>query len=223
MKSIFQLIAFTFLLLVGCTNKPTHSGELAGHEYVDLALPSGNLWATCNLGSDDPNENGNFFAWGETDLKYYFEWDSYQWSDSLMSLTKYCLHESQGVVDNRATLEASDDAAAVRWGATWHIPSKEEWQELIDGCEWRWVRNYDGRGMYAKMGTSKRNGNTIVFPYTGYYSGDSFFSGDGCFWSSSLCEEDNTKAYYMCVEVNHVGCRPFLRKMALTVRAVADR
>ena len=34
------------------------------HEYVDLGLPSGTLWATRNVGADKPEDIGDYFAWG---------------------------------------------------------------------------------------------------------------------------------------------------------------
>ncbi len=78
------------------------------HEWVDLGLPSGTLWATCNVGASRPEEYGDYFAWGETKPKSTYEWDKYKWcKDSYDTLTKYCKYSKfgyNGFTDGKAKL-----------------------------------------------------------------------------------------------------------------------
>ncbi|MGM9745408.1 MAG: hypothetical protein ACI30H_00370 [Paludibacteraceae bacterium] len=97
-----------------------------GHEYVDLGLPSGTKWATCNVGATKPEEYGNYYAWGETTPKDYYDWNTYNWATAtydaeydwwdLETLTKYNTSSSYGTVDNKTVLELADDAARANWG-----------------------------------------------------------------------------------------------------------
>ena len=81
-------------------------GGTGSHEYVDLGLPSGLLWATCNVGADSPDDYGDYFAWGETETKSDYDWDTYKWCNgSENTLTKYCTKSSYGTVDNKTVLE----------------------------------------------------------------------------------------------------------------------
>ena len=110
------------------------------HAYVDLDLPSGTLWATCNVGASSPEENGDYFAWGETtghnDGKNNFNWSTYKWcKGSSSTLTKYCCESSsgyEGFTDNKMELDLEDDAAYVNWGPAWRMPSKEQFEELFN-------------------------------------------------------------------------------------------
>ncbi|MBO4370001.1 MAG: hypothetical protein J5808_01395, partial [Paludibacteraceae bacterium] len=89
------------------------SGTLQGHDYVDLGLPSGTLWATCNVGANTPEEYGDYFAWGETTLKSNYEWSTYKYG-TYNQLTKYCYksdYGKNGFTDTKTTLDAEDDAA----------------------------------------------------------------------------------------------------------------
>ena len=69
-------------------------GTINNHEYVDLGLPSGKLWATCNIGASSSEENGSYFAWAETEPKEYYDWSNYKYSRNAngwpYNFTKYC-------------------------------------------------------------------------------------------------------------------------------------
>ena len=94
------------------------------HEWVDLGLPSGTLWATCNVGANAPEEYGDHFAWGETSPKDVYNWSTYQWCNgSMFTLTKYNTESSLGMVDNKTELDPEDDAAYVNWGPSWRTPT----------------------------------------------------------------------------------------------------
>lgn len=95
------------------------------HEYIDLGLPSGTLWATMNIGASSPEDYGDYFAWGETAPKDVYDWSTYKWCNgSSNTLTKYCFNSSygnNGFVDNLTELDPEDDAATVNWGQDWRM------------------------------------------------------------------------------------------------------
>jgi hypothetical protein len=160
-----------------------NSGTLDGHVYVDLGLPSGTLWATCNVGANSPEEYGDYFAWGETEPKTDYSWSTYKYCKGTDdSLTKYCTNSSNGTVDNKTELEPSDDAATANWGSNWQMPSKEQFEELFNSSYTTTTWTLWGREI-----TSKSNGNSIFLPAAGCPGGTSNGVGYiGCYWSRSL-------------------------------------
>lgn len=96
------------------------SGTANGHEWVDLGLPSGTLWATCNVGANKPEDYGDYFAWGETTTKSTYNWDTYIYANGpINKLTKYCNNANyadNGFTDNLTTLQGRDDPAT-SWGS----------------------------------------------------------------------------------------------------------
>lgn len=159
-----------------------------GHEYVDLGLPSGIMWATCNVGASSPEEYGDYYAWGETETKSTYDLSTYKWCNgSRTTMTKYCTSSSYGTVDNKTTLDPEDDVAHVKWGGDWRMPTMEELNELRDtnNCTWTWTAQGGKNGYLV---TSKKNGNSIFLPAAGFRY-DSSLNGAGFwgnFWSSSL-------------------------------------
>lgn len=159
--------------------------ETNGHEYVDLGLPSGTLWATCNVGATTPEGVGDYFAWGETSTKSTYDWSTYfDINDGGYTFAKY---NNEG---GKTVLDPEDDAAHVNWGGSWRMPTKEEWQELLDNCTWTWTTQ---NGINGYKVTSKKAGYTdkfIFLPAAGYsHDGDLYHVGSrGGFWSSSLYE-----------------------------------
>ncbi len=162
-----------------------------GHEYVDLGLPSGLKWATCNVGAEKPEDYGLYFAWGETEGYlpdgsdgHSFDWISYKWCNgSRNTLTKYNIDLSSGVADYKNVLDLEDDAAHTYWGGSWRMPTAEEIDELIVNCDWTWTSE-NGVAGYKVSG----NGNYIFLPAAGYREG-STFSGEafsGNYWSATL-------------------------------------
>ena len=175
------------------------------HEYVDLGLPSGTLWATCNVGAAMPQEAGDYFAWGDTtghgndpDDGYLFNWENYKWGEVTGEdtwFTKYCSDSSQGkdgFTDGKYELDPEDDAASVNWGSQWRTPTKEQLDELHNKCTWTWtsVRGVDG---YEVKGA---NGNTIFMPVTGWRLDNMLLDG-GAYWSRTSNPEDVAGAYYL--------------------------
>ena len=171
--------------------------EENGHEYVDLGLPSGLKWATCNVGANTPEEYGDYFAWGETQPKSYYDWSTYKYCNgSSTTMTKYCTKSSYGTVDNKTTLELTDDVAHVRWRGSWRMPTDDELSELrnTSNCTWTWTTQNGVKGYKV---TSKKNGNSIFLPAAGYrYLGNLSLAGSyGNYWSSSLY---TYYSYYAC-------------------------
>ena len=193
-----------------------------GHEYVDLGLPSGLKWATCNVGAAQPEEYGDFFAWGETQPKDYYDWSTYKWCNSSdTTLTKYCINNSSwGTVDIKTTLDAEDDAASVCWGGAWRMPDQEEQNELRNNCTWTWITQ---NGVNGYKVTSKKNGKSIFLPAAGYrYGGGSPSVTDsaGDYWSSSLAPSNPNKAYYLCSRSDLVSWGKSSRSWGHSVRPV---
>ena len=158
------------------------------HAYVDLGLPSGLLWATCNVGADTPEAYGDYFAWGETTPKGTYNWSTYQhcMGDYDM-LTKYCYdfyYGYNGFTDNLTTLLPEDDAAAANWGGNWRMPTKEEFQELYNNTTVSWTQQ---NGVNGRLFTAS-NGNSLFLPAAGYRSGSNLYVAGsyGSYWSSSL-------------------------------------
>ena len=84
-------------LLAIATTAGAQGNSINGHEYVDLGLPSGLLWATCNVGATKPEERGDYFAWGETTPKETYSWDNYKWCKGTgTTFTKYCSKSESG-------------------------------------------------------------------------------------------------------------------------------
>lgn len=133
--------------------------EINGHEYVDLGLPSGTLWATMNIGANSPEEYGDRFAWGETETKTYFDYSNYKYFTG-GPLSKYENSSVDG--DDKIILDLEDDAAYINWGTPWKIPSREECQELIDNCDI--IRESTLPDNICKV-ISKINGKSIYVNY----------------------------------------------------------
>ncbi|MBR6446238.1 MAG: hypothetical protein IKS94_07440 [Prevotella sp.] len=160
-------------------------------EYVDLGLPSGTLWASCNVGATKPEECGDYFAWGETKPKDDYCGHNYKWqwlgSDKV---TKYCCNEGWGIVDGKRELDFKDDAAFVNWGADWLMPSSFQIKELIDFCTWTWTQL---NGVYGQRVVGV-NGNFIFLPATfsrhvsDHQEVSSFFYGSYLSRTLSLCD-----------------------------------
>ena len=197
-------------------------------EYVDLGLPSGLLWATCNLGAKTETDYGLYFQWGDTkgyktacnedesdgnDDAHYFGWSKYKYCDgSSTTMTKYCTNYYDGTVDNKTVLEPEDDAATVMLGGQWRMPTLVEFQELIENTEPAdgtdkngWTNNYNGTGIKGCYRKSKTNGKTIFFPAAGYGTGNMIYPTGtvNCCWSSSLSDIVNSTAWELsCTSLN---------------------
>ncbi len=230
---LVAFVAVTMVAFVGCTKEESNGGVddsmAVGSEpdsipdgWVDLGLPSGLLWAECNVGAMAPEEYGEYFAWGETTPKSNYDWSTYRHCTvndhgSLSMLTKYNTMTDYGTVDSLTILEAADDAATARLGNGTRIPTKEEWLELMDNTTAEWVTQ---NGVYGCRFTAS-NDNTLFLPAAGFRNfselGD---TGSYCrYWTASLFANTPYCAWYSDVqEVSDFG-----RYCGLSVRAVRSR
>ena len=181
-----------------------------GHEYVDLGLPSGLKWATCNVGATTPEGYGNYYAWGETTTKSSYTRDN--------SLT---YGKDMGDISGNVNY----DAATANWGGSWRMPTIEEMVELWN-CTWIWTTQNGVSGVRI----TGQNGNSIFLPAAGYcYESLSCRIGEGCYWSSTPHGEDSTTA--ACglhiledepVPDVNVGVDGYFKYVGLPVRPVSD-
>lgn len=190
------------------------------HEYVDLGLPSGTLWATCNVGANAPEEYGDYFAWGETEPKTTYTWANYKWCNgSNTTMTKYCTNSSYGTVDNKTELEVADDAATANWGSSWRMPSLTQIKELVNESTSVWTTQ-NGVNGYLVTGF---NGNTLFLPAAGIRYGSSL-DLDGMFgncWSRTLYSTYPCNASNLCYYSSYLGYNlNNYRYYGFTVRAV---
>ena len=220
---------------------PLDDGDDPVHAYVDLGLPSGTLWATCNVGAENPEDYGDYFAWGETE-PYYTEgnaqstasgiwktgksagytWSSYKWCNgSYSTMTKYCTQSYYGTVDNKTVLDPEDDAAHVQWGGKWRMPTKAELDELRTECIWEWTQ-LNGVNGYKVSSKQSGNTNSIFLPATGGRdNGDLSVVGSlGHYWSSSLGTGYSYGAFIVYFYSDNVDWNSSSRNCGLSVRPV---
>ena len=183
---------------IGATPTPPTAEEV---EYVDLGLPSGLKWAACNLGGTSPEQPGDYYAWGETAPKERYTWDTYKYAEAVTQadgireyyLTKYCINANIGLDsfnDGKTQLEPADDAAMVKLGAPWRMPTEAEIEELVEGCTWTKEKV---NGTPCLRATSKANGKSIVLCAAGVIYDSSYERRHitTAFWSSTLYSADS--------------------------------
>ena len=170
----------------GTTGGGTGTEKIVPKDFVDLGLPSGLLWAKCNIGAATESDSGGYFSWGETAPKTEFGYGKYKfWNGS--TFTKY------NWSDNLMELQPEDDAAFVNLGPLCHIPTKAEWEELIEKCTWEATKvTMPGitEPVVACWKVTGPNGNHIILPSTGYYWDDVFHFSWSFYNSSTLKEVD---------------------------------
>ena len=185
------------------------------HEYVDLGLPSGTLWATCNVGANSPEEYGDYFAWGETTTKSAYSGSTYfDTDDGGSTFKKY--NNNGGLTE----LQPEDDAATANWGSGWKMPSLDQIKELINDeyTTWKWTQL---NGVYGRMVTSDSNGNSIFLPAAGFrwYDDLNYAGSSGNYWSSSLYPY-YSNAYYLYFDSDYWDWSDDYRYYGRSVRAV---
>jgi len=165
----------------------------ANHPHmIDLGLPSGTKWACCNVGASKPEEYGNYYAWGETEVKSVYDWNTYP----------YCYYEYGSGIDwSRYVDIGSDiagtsyDTATANWGALWRMPTKDQYQELVDNCTSEWTTQ---NGVNGRKFTGP-NGGTVFLPAAGLrgYGEVRWLGSDGQYYSSTLNDVFPAYSYFL--------------------------
>ena len=232
MKKTFRLMALVAmaagLAFAACdddNNNPVGGGTETA-EWVDLGLPSGLLWAKCNLGATKPEEYGDYYAWGETDTKEVYFWETYKYCTAVdeegwvKTLSKYNTDSRYGTPDNLTTLQPSDDVATQKLGNGARMPTETEWRELLANTtsEWTTVNGVYGRKLTAS------NGKSLFFPAAGGRDGSGLRDAGeyGIYWSSSLYADgpNNAWRFNFSLDGQIVGYDSGLRPYGFSVRAV---
>lgn len=183
-------------------------------------------WADCNLGTDKPEEFGDYYAWGETETKDIYTWETYKFrtsgdSYSNVKLSKYNTSSSYGPVDNKTVLDPEDDVAHVKLGGKWRMPTKAEQDALLSQCTWTWTTKNGVKGYEVK---SKVNSNSIFLPAAGIRSGSYLFNAgsDGYYWSSSISTDGPSFACNIYFYSDSVRWSGNFRYFGFTVRPVTE-
>ena len=204
----------------GYTVRPVcpRAGNTNGHDAVDLGLPSGKMWATCNIGAKAPQAIGEYYAWGETATKRVYAWNTYKYiqkgQNSADYITKYQIPDDyrggawynsarQFTGDNKTILEPADDAATANWGGKWRMPTQKEWEELYKNTYNVWTENYNGTGVNGWVfykAKAAANKNKRVYkgqtPLASYSLSDThiFLPASGQWWTD--IKDRGKKCYY---------------------------
>lgn len=188
-----------------------------GHEYVDLGLSV--KWATTNVGASTPYEPGNYYAWGETEVK-----DSYESSNYLFftngKVNKYCLYAGFGPVDNMDTLEPKDDVAFRKWGEGWRMPTEDDFVELWENCK---IEFHPELNCFKVI--SRKNFNFIYMPSSGHKTGSDLRDEyEGEYWTSTVYYESDCANYFIlnAFDNSSNGFGTYNRPMGRVVRPVHE-
>lgn len=240
-KSI--LLSIAFICICSCDDEISVNNDKLPINYVDLGLPSGNLWATTNLGASLPFENGNYYAWGEITSKKVFDWNTYTFMDhtynSWNGINKYTFEDNayvdysgkigyeNGIAwyyegkfsgDNKTYLDILDDAVYNLTNGEAQIPSPEDFQELKEFCEWTWEK-INGHYGYKIVG----NDNEIFLPASGicFSSEIRYANENGYYWTNSLNKMRYSDiALYFSISQSYFSVSGNSRQLGLNIRAV---
>ena len=180
---------------------------------IDLGLPSGTKWACCNVGANKPEAYGNFYAWGETNVKKEYYPKTYIYNEGTYPDNTY--------QDIGSSIGGSQyDVAHVKWGGAWQMPSLEQYEELYDNCKFTWTTL---NGIKGGEFTSNKNGKSIFLPASGYHSSDLLNRGSyGNYWLCTLKESDSKHAHEMLFYNSFAGRNSYGgRDVGYSVRPVA--
>ena len=191
------------------------TGFHRGYKFVDLGFLSGIKWATCNVGAKEAEQTGLYFAFGET--------TGYTAGQVTSGMRKFdeASYKASGI---SADLTLEQDAARANLGGEWRMPTKDEWQELIDNCDDAWTDDYKGTGVSGYIFTSKVNGNSVFFPAAGARYGSSVEeTGQDGFYSSTS-RYSSLYAWGLGFHYEYRGlCFNYLRYSGKSVRGVCKR
>lgn len=193
-------------------NDKTYKLGMSG--AIDLGLSV--KWAAMNVGATVPGGLGDYYAWGETETKEDYSWNTYVDSPNRdgKSFTKYA-------VDKKTQLDMEDDVAHVKWGGDWRMPTKEEFDELQKKSTWYWLdlSDYGSHCGFVVVGS---NGNAIFLPAAGNRYKNSLYDIDnnGSYWPSSLDSSGSSGAYYFFINPDNADWGYNSRYFGRSVRPV---
>lgn len=177
-------------------------GYMNGHEWVDMGLSV--KWATCNIGASTSSEYGNYYAFGETKTKKVY-------SVETMTFNK------------GTNVDTAHDVARLNWGASWRLPTKAEFNELVKKCRWKWT-TINGHGGYK---VTAANGNSIFLPAAGFHNQDYYTSPGnydlygGVYWTSTS-HSNKECAYTLSFNIHGYGIYHNGKCLGETIRPVTN-
>ena len=199
----------------GADHQPDAAETNKSHpQAIDLGLPSGTKWASCNVGAIKPEEYGTYYAWGETEGKSYYDWSTYI----------HCDGDGSSCYDLGSNIAGTQyDIAYIKWGGNWQMPTSDQFKELFDYCHHKWTTL---NGVKGRKFTSNLNGNSIFLPAVGYrWKEDRCYTGDnGFYWSSTPRQSLTEYAHYLYFGSSNVdwGSNCGSRFYGLMVRPVSQ-
>lgn len=230
MKNLFILFLFLSGSLSGFADNQTAAKQsVAGHEFVNLGLPSGTLWATCNIGASSCSEAGNYYSWGEIQQKEFCSWENYAYWIGFYDDDKGRWQEVTSIGDDISCTQY--DVVAREWGKGWRMPTQEECRELYEYCAGILTEENGVSGVKI-VG---RNENSIFLPAAGFRTDKIYYEGDmGFYWSSAEAPEvhnvgnDFISTDAMCLQLDQNPVRPFFQNQfykyyGMNIRPVISR
>ena len=196
-----------------------------GHEYVDLGLPSGTLWATKAVGAETEGDYGLYFAWGGTEGATKEQVESGEFTfGTYGNMTAYFDSSTETFTkynedDGKTVLDLEDDASHVHMGGDWHMPTKEQLEELTANTTSTWTTK---DGVNGRLFTSKVNGNSVFVPAFGYVGGGNVYDvgSYGYVWSSSVSDEYLYNAWGLYFYSSYLDVYYYTRATGLVVFGV---
>lgn len=189
-------------LMFASTQKPGAGDTIVS--VVDMGLPSGTMWAVCNLGAEGLDEDGVRYAWAETTTRQNYILENYKWYDSAPK--KLCMTKYDD--DTDLQLLAEDDPVSACLGDDWRTPTKADVQELFENCNIIYA-SYCGREGFVIIPKNEYyNDRRLFMPFSlsseyvneqnpSYYS--NINNKSGFFWTASRSEYDSFEAYSLCI------------------------
>ena len=177
------------------------------------------FWAKSNLSNDglcdNPEDYGDYYAWGETKTKSDYSWSTYKFGTS-----EYGLFSKYTGTDNKTVLDPEDDVAHVKLSGKWRMPTDAEWKALVTKCNWKWTTQNEVDG-YKVTGS---NGNSIFLPAAGYWYGNGPVAQGSYayYWSSSLKDGSPDSACNAYFDGTEAGISDSKRCDGQSVRPVTE-
>ncbi len=227
LRYIILMFTLCTLTAVQAQNSIPSSSQRYVPQAIDLGLPSGTLWADRNMAvNDKASDFGDYYSWGSTVSSQdaplsQSSWRDYKYGNGPKALTKYCTDSTFGKKDGKVKLEPDDDAASSYaqthkvpfWDAKWHIPTADEFAELIEKCKWTWTS-----GGYQVTGP---NGKSIFLPAAGMEGRP--LLGMGNYWTSTLCDDFPCYAYAVIFDDEFIAWNNASRFSGYSIRPVRSK